>query len=626
MNIGNIQMPIEDFVKLVEDYESANEADMKNKRAKSSRILFLYGTRFSQREDTLIGKMCIDFTYSRELVETTSNRAPGVSVSNDLYLQKEVYINRKVPLNGYLTVNVENLSGLKSSLENIEYLMSLHNHPDTRDNMLDRSLLSAQHFDVNKRTHDIDRKRALLKIYKEGLNLGVITSVFEETPELKSRFGVNESKIVFRTLHPDFEFEYEHRIKMDTKIFEHLKYSYAVFEVRHYFVDDLSDMLDVGREVNVKAQSESNSEFNTDTRDFITLGYAKVPLANLISKSNGVDQDVVVLDQFHQKLGYLKLKMSLNYQSRKALTMYKEPAEKPVEGKYFLGLSFVELISQNNKYLHCMNYKEEIKHLMFKFKWNGVSHQVRYLPTENVTELPLKINVYFINKFYLLEIDFNEETFEKTATPIEIQLWTKVENKTRCMKDREELIGSVFVDLQSLITNRHNLRLRNEANESGIIKSHDGYYTILKHQADEIMSDRLGLSTFIIKKEFEGQKEQLEKMFYMLHTQTRGSILDNYDLNLKGTIEINDMRKIMTTFFENENERDFAYKYLDFCELKTPDVIFYSPFMNVLPPFFKYARRIDKRELIEFVHRRLSSVDNFENGFVENNMFKSVLE
>lgn len=48
--------------------------------------------------------------------------------------------------------------------------------------------------------------------------------------------------------------------------------------------------------------------------------------------------------------------------------------------------------------------------------------------------------------------------------------------------------------------------------------------------------------------------------------------------------------------------------------------------MNVLPPFLKYARRIDKRELIEFIHRRLSSVDNFENGFVENNMFKSILE
>jgi hypothetical protein len=328
--------------------------------------------------------------------------------------------------------------------------------------------------------------------------------------------------------------------------------------------------------------------------------------------------DLIVLDQFHQNLGHLKMNTNLNYQSRTALMMYKDPAE----GKYFLGLSFVELISQNNKYLHRMNYKEEIKHLMFKFKWNGVSHQVRYLPTENVTELPLKINVYFINKFYLLEIDVNDEV----TTPIEIQLWTKFENKTRCINDREELIGSVFVDLHSLITNRHNLRLKNEANESGIIRSHDGYYTILKHQTDEIMSDRLGLSTFIIKKEYEGQKEQLENMFYMFHHQTRGSILGNYDLDLEGIIEINDIRKIMATFFDNDNERDFAYKYLDFCELKSPDVIYYSPFMNVLPPFFKYARRIDKRELIELVHMRLSSVDNFENGFVENSMFRNVLE
>ena len=379
MNIGNVQMPVEDLISLAEDYEKQDGIDMDHKQTKTPRILFLYGTRFSQREDMLIGKMYVEFTYKRELVETTSNRAPGVSVANDLYLQKEVYINRKIPLNGYLNINIGSLSDLKGSLENIEYLMSLYNHPDSRDDMCDRTFLSAHHFDENKRTENIDRKRALLKIYQEGLNIGVVTSVFEETPELCHKFGKSETKVVFKTLNPDFDYEQEYRIKMDTAIFEHLKYRFAVFEIRHYFIHDENPLLDLGS--NNGEQSEANSEFQTDNRDYVTLGYAKVPLANLITKSNGVDQDVAVLDQFSQKLGYLKIKMSLNYQSKKSLKLLKEPAEKPTEGKFFLGLSFIELISQNNKYLQSYN-SEEVKHLMFKFKWNGVSHQVRYVPDQ----------------------------------------------------------------------------------------------------------------------------------------------------------------------------------------------------------------------------------------------------
>jgi len=90
--------------------------------------------------------------------------------------------------------------------------------------------------------------------------------------------------------------------------------------------------------------------------------------------------------------------LSLNYQSKKTLEVYKEPAEKPAGGKYFLGFSFVELISQNNRYLIPKGDANEIKHLLFKFKWNGENHQVRYIPDEKVVTLPLNLNVYKINK------------------------------------------------------------------------------------------------------------------------------------------------------------------------------------------------------------------------------------
>lgn len=38
--------------------------------------------------------------------------------------------------------------------------------------------------------------------------------------------------------------------------------------------------------------------------------------------------------------------------------------------------------------------------------------------------------------------------FEKSAKPIEIQMWTKIDNKHGFLKDKDELIGSIFVDIQ----------------------------------------------------------------------------------------------------------------------------------------------------------------------------------
>lgn len=47
--------------------------------------------------------------------------------------------------------------------------------------------------------------------------------------------------------------------------------------------------------------------------DFITLGYVKVPLLHLITKNNGIDGDFVILDDYKQKMGSLKLRIALNH-------------------------------------------------------------------------------------------------------------------------------------------------------------------------------------------------------------------------------------------------------------------------------------------------------------------------
>ena len=128
---------------------------------------------FSQRENCLIEKLDAEFMYRRELVEASSNRQPGVSVSNDLYLQKEVFTNRKIPLDEYPNVEIGELSELKYSLDNIYHLISLYNDPDSRESLKDRTLLSANEDYAEDRIENVDHERAILKIKRDGLNLAV---------------------------------------------------------------------------------------------------------------------------------------------------------------------------------------------------------------------------------------------------------------------------------------------------------------------------------------------------------------------------------------------------------------------------------------------------------------------
>jgi hypothetical protein len=56
--IGNCQLPIEDLVDLVDSYNSKIEGDViPSEKQTLSRILFIYGTTYSQRENCIIGKM-----------------------------------------------------------------------------------------------------------------------------------------------------------------------------------------------------------------------------------------------------------------------------------------------------------------------------------------------------------------------------------------------------------------------------------------------------------------------------------------------------------------------------------------------------------------------------------------
>lgn len=60
-------------------------------------------------------------------------------------------------------------------------------------------------------------------------------------------------------------------------------------------------------------------------------------------------------------------------------------------------------------------------------------------------------------------------------------------------------------------------------------------------------------------------------------------------------------------------------------ELKNTTKVYYSPLFNLLPPHFKHARWVDKFKIIEIMDKRLTSCDDEENGFVNINLFKTIL-
>ena len=57
-----------------------------------------------------------------------------------------------------------------------------------------------------------------------------------------------------------------------------------------------------------------------------------------------------------------------------------------------------------------------------------------------------------------------------------------------------------------------------------MINSYDGYYTIINNETDSIKADRLGLTTMLIKNEYNGHKEVLEKIFYIFYQHMRSEV------------------------------------------------------------------------------------------------------
>ena len=141
----------------------------------------------------------------------------------------------------------------------------------------------------------------------------VLTSIFDEDDKLTERFPESKqsTRMLYNSLNPVFSEIYQLPVQMDTKIFDYIKTKRAVFEVRHYLVPDreqttMTRMLRVEDDDDITKQGNGN---------FITLGYVRVPLLHLITKNNGIDGEFIILDNYKQNMGALKLRIALNHRN-----------------------------------------------------------------------------------------------------------------------------------------------------------------------------------------------------------------------------------------------------------------------------------------------------------------------
>lgn len=61
-------------------------------------------------------------------------------------------------------------------------------------------------------------------------------------------------------------------------------------------------------------------------------------------------------------------------------------------------------------------------------------------------------------------------------------------------------------------------------------------------------------------------------------------------------------------------------------EFKSTDKVYYSPLFGLPSPFFKYAHKFDQLEIICQFNQAIEALDSNDNGFIQVNILKNVLE
>ena len=204
---------------MVRDYnDKTGGYTRKEEKAILNRVIFLYGTSYSQRENCIIGKVNIEISYTAlrqflskqeaKTLKKEKKKSKGHNPSGSCFMHRETYINRKIPLNALLSVHVDRVSNLKESIENIEHFARIHQNVLDEDSRTfnEMNLQGVTKGTRNNTSQQIDRRRILTQILKNGLNLTILSSMFDEDAKLKEKFpdSKQSTRMLYNSLNPVF--------------------------------------------------------------------------------------------------------------------------------------------------------------------------------------------------------------------------------------------------------------------------------------------------------------------------------------------------------------------------------------------------------------------------------------
>lgn len=140
---------------------------------------------------------------------------------------------------------------------------------------------------------------------------------------------------------------------------------------------------------------------------------------------------------------------------------------------------------------------------------------------------------------------------------------------------------------------------------------------------EKITQDRLGLKLMLMKG--DTSCDDLHALFIKLRG-VEDKILSEIDINYKGTIERDELMSIAEEVIDDEYFMNLFTGLAKYCENKNEEKIYYSPLFNLMPPYYKYARRLDSLSVIQFMEKKLESCDDYDTGFIPTSIFNTILQ
>lgn len=298
---------------------------------------------------------------------------------------------------------------------------------------------------------------------------------------------------------------------------------------------------------------------------------------------------------------------------------------------HYLGLNFIELVMRARSDLLRSNARTN--QLYLKFTLGGEQYMTKFIPvTQPSNQLLGKVDMmsYDINRTVFIEVDMADtyQVEQLMAKPLEVELWHKVTSEVRYQQpSSEEMIGSFYIELNEL-PKYHNRRVKAQDN----LVCFESYFTMYDFKLEKVERERMAMRLFLFKKQNEETLSDLEHVFNTIaNTNELDKLLwhvdHKLDPNCKGYCEVEDLSQAVKEHVVDERTAlNLQTLIVENLEFKNSDCVYYSPLLNLPPPYFRFGHDVDSIDLLMHLMAELRTLDSHQQGFVPHSLFKQICE